>query len=380
MRTVPVESWRDEGVSPGRILLFSPSAPNAVGGMETVYEQLAAYLRNAGHDVTTLYGGIAARRVGEAAWVVPLEVLRTRHRIPLPRSAARVVCSFWSVLRLLVRLKPTSVHIHFVGAEALYFLSVRRFFGYRVVVTAHGSDIRHHYNPVSRLVQPYVLRKADAVTAVSASLAEIVRERSGRDAHVVLNGVDLDFWRRPQPKEHLSGAPTVVSVGRLERVKGTDVLIRAFSTVVQQFPQARLEVIGEGSLRPEIERLIRDLGLDRHVVLRGAMPPQSIRARLHQADVLAMPSRNEAFGLAALEGMAAGLPVVASETGGLPDLVGEAGVLVPPDNPIALANALVSVLSDEPLRQRMVNAAARRAKLFSWERSALAYEAILTAE
>ena len=366
-------------MSPGRILLFSPSPPNAVGGMETVYEQLAAYLRNAEYDVTTLYGGNTTRRVGEAAWVIPLEVLCTWHRIPLPRSVARVVRSFWNVLRLLIRLKPTTVHIHFVGAEALYFLSLRRVFGYRVVVTAHGSDIRRHYNPISRLVQPYILRKADAVTAVSESLAETVLERSGRDANVVLNGVDLDFWRRPQREEHSRGVPTVVSVGRLERVKGTDVLIRAFGTVVQQLPQARLEVIGEGSLRPELERLIQDLGLERHVVLKGAMSPQGIRARLHQADVLAMPSRNEAFGLAALEGMAAGLPVVASETGGLPELVGEAGVLVRPDNPLALANALIGIVTDDVLRQHMADAAVRRADLFSWKRSAVAYEAVLTA-
>ena len=93
-----------------------------------------------------------------------------------------------------------------------------------------------------------------------------------------------------------------------------------------------------------------------------------------------MPSRNEAFGLAALEGMAAGLPVVASETGGLPELVGEAGVLVPPDNPLALANALIGVLTDDVLRQRMADAAVRRAELFSWKRSAVAYKAVLTAE
>ena len=378
MQILPVKSQGGGGLGPGRILLFSPSAPNAVGGMETVYEQLAAYLRVAGYDVTTLYGGNTTRRVGEAAWVVPLEVIRTRHRIPLPRSAARVVRSLWTVLRFLMRLRPTTVHIHFVGAEALYFLSLRRVFGYRVVVTAHGSDIRRHYNPVSRFFQPYILRKADAVTAVSESLAELVRERCGRDAHVILNGVDLDFWRRPQRKEHASGTSTVVSVGRLERVKGTDVLVRAFGKVVQQLPGVRLEVIGEGSLRPELERLIQELGLDRHVVLKGSMSPQSVRARLHQADVLAMPSRNEAFGLAALEGMAAGLPVVASETGGIPELVGEAGVLVPPNDPPALAKALVGILTDDALRRRMADAAVRRAELFSWERSAVAYVDVLT--
>src|SRR5690625_13469 len=163
----------------------------------------------------------------------------------------------------------------------------------------------------------------------------------------------------------------------LEKVKGSDVLMRAFAEVTRRVPDARLVLIGDGSLQPELERIAAEHGITDSVELMGAMDRTAVRDHLHRAHVCAMPSRSEGFGLAALEGMAAGLPVVGSAVGGLPELTGEGGVLVPPEQPDALAETLTSMLMDEGFRRRTAVAATVRAEKFSWDHAVDAYETVL---
>ena len=155
--------------------------------------------------------------------------------------------------------------------------------------------------------------------------------------------------------------------------KGLDTLVAAARQVLARHPDVRLVLAGRGRDEARLRALVRDAGLgDRASVESDVDPPR--RARLFSgALVLAMPSRFEGFGMVAAEAMAAGVPVVATDLDSLPEVVGDAGILVPRDDAGALARALSGLLSDPGERSRLGSAARLRARRFTWDAVAEAH-------
>jgi phosphatidylinositol alpha-1,6-mannosyltransferase len=195
--------------------------------------------------------------------------------------------------------------------------------------------------------------------------------------------VDIPDDASPLP----SDAPTVLTIARIvDRYKGHDVMVRALALVRQTVPGARWVVIGDGSLRPAIEELARASGLGEAVLFLGAVSDEQRSQWLRRADVFAMPSRvpadghaGEGFGISFLEAGAHGKPVVAGGVGGALDSVvdGRTGLLVDPTDPVAVADALVRLLSDRDLAARLGRGGAERAREFAWPRIAARVEALL---
>jgi glycosyltransferase involved in cell wall biosynthesis len=219
-------------------------------------------------------------------------------------------------------------------------------------------------------VERVAMRRYAAVIAISESLRRFTEDVAGnRRVAVVEYGIPLRTTVRPERRPQEIGR--VLAVGRLTRQKGFDVAIRAFAPVSAQIPGARLEIAGEGEERPFLSRLIRELGLVGSVTLLGQR--DDVSELMQRADVLVHPARWEGFGLVLLEAMSAGLPIVASRVGAIPEVVDDeiTGVLVPPDDPKALAAALLRVLREPQLRQDFVEAGFSRLKSrFSVERMA----------
>jgi glycosyltransferase involved in cell wall biosynthesis len=154
----------------------------------------------------------------------------------------------------------------------------------------------------------------------------------------------------------LAPPPTVGFAGRLIREKGVDVLLRAFATVAARIPEARLLIAGAGPERERLEGLIASRHLSSSISLLGHLTPPELERSLASAWVQAVPSRwEEPFGLVAVEAMMRGTAVVASASGGLLEIVrhGESGLLVPPSDPATLAEALLLLLQDRSLAERM---------------------------
>ncbi|GBD14170.1 D-inositol 3-phosphate glycosyltransferase [bacterium HR25] len=167
--------------------------------------------------------------------------------------------------------------------------------------------------------------------------------------------------------------PLVLFVGRLEAIKGLDLLLRAFALL--QTP-ARLLIVGgderDDERRQRLERLARALSIRERLEFRPAVPHEELPLHYNAADVCAVPSYYESFGLVALEAMACGVPVVASGVGGLRDTVldGETGYLVPTPQPRSFARRLEALLADAALRQRLGEAARRQVARYDWQRVA----------
>jgi len=157
----------------------------------------------------------------------------------------------------------------------------------------------------------------------------------------------------------------VLMVSRLERHKGVDVLLRSVPHVLAVCPDARFVIAGPphpSVPKYELDNLVTDLGIGNHVQFAGQVPDEELAALYRRASVCVLPSYYEAFGLVAAEAMAFGVPVVATSAGGLPEVVedGVTGILVPPGDVRALAEAIVRVLDDPYLRQRMGKAGRSR--------------------
>src|SRR5207253_2618992 len=259
-------------------------------------------------------------------------------RIPAPRDLDP---------RLALRVRSAAraadlVHTHLVHADVYGALGARR-----LVSTKHNDD-PFRTGPF-RHVERALTRRAGRVVAITHSLARFLVDRVGlpRDKVTTIHyGLDElpGAWGRNEPAPVAVDARVLLAVCRLVPQKGVDVAVRALARVREDHPKAELVVLGEGPERQALERLADDLGVPVHLL--GRVP--DVAEWLRRADLLVHPVRWEGFGLALLEAMLASLPIVATEVSSIPEIVvdGETGLLVPPDDPAALAAAIAAVLDD----------------------------------
>jgi N-acetyl-alpha-D-glucosaminyl L-malate synthase BshA len=254
----------------------------------------------------------------------------------------------------------------------------------RTITTLHGTDVTIlGADPSYRETVAFCIDQSDAVTAVSASLRADTRREMPvkRDIVVIPNFLDCRFHRRvpdPDLRARLcpAGERLVIHVSNLRPVKQLDMVVRVFAQIRAQLP-ARLLIVGDGPELGRTEQSIRDLGLTEQVELIGEA--RDMVALLSVSDLFLLPSLQESFGLSALEAMACGVPVVASNVGGLPEVVddGVTGFLHPPDQAARMAESAVRLLSDPALHARMAAEGARRAmERFSADRIVPQYEAL----
>lgn len=333
-----------------RVLLVASSYAPRVGGLETVTAELAGGLRERGHAVqviTSRYPRILPAR----ETIAGIEVRRLYFVLArwnnLRRGRADLFfAGLWftpfATLQLLgevMRFKPDVVNFHFVGAPAFFVLAVHTLWGARLVVSLHGDDVegldsRPRFD--TRLFRALV-RRADAVTACSrALLDEAARiEPTARSKGIVIyNGVESAV-----AEEHCAAGSYWAAVGRLVLKKGFDVLLRALAMAQNQ----RLEfvIVGDGPERTRLQELAHALGVASRVQWRGALSRDDALHVIQHSRGVVIPSRQEPFGMVALEAMAAGKPVVATRVGGLPEVLeGAEAILVPADDADALAGAI----------------------------------------
>ncbi|HHX66269.1 MAG TPA: glycosyltransferase family 4 protein [Chloroflexi bacterium] len=259
----------------------------------------------------------------------------------------------------------------------------------RTVLTIHDLSFYHYPEcsspPLLRYLMtavPRSVRRADMVVADSESTRQDVIELLGVPQDrvaVVYAGVEPHFTTEPAkdeadvPGRYGIRTPFILAVGTLQPRKNYARLIRALHRLHEGYglPHQLVIVGGKGWLYEEIEHTIAELGLQEdRVLLAGFVRDEDLPALYRAADVFAYPSLYEGFGIPLLESMACGTPVVTTNVSSMPEVAGEAALLVPPDDIDALADALARTIQDESLRDDLRQKGLRRVREFTWESAA----------
>lgn len=303
--------------------------------------------------------------------------------------------AFVAIYRLLRAGRYHLVHTHISKAGFIGRLAARCAGVPVVVHTYHGwvQEV-HDENVAGRLLlacEKLAARTSDAVIAVSNSVVEdaLGNGIGTRPLYsIVPNGIDLTRFPRsgvPSDPRTVEGKPVLGVVGSMTSEKGYEVLLDAMVEVKRRFPKVQLYVIGDGPLRVDLETRAGQLELGETVRFLGRV--EDVRSWLYAFDLVLQPSLREGQGLALLEAMAAGCPVIASRVGGIPDFVEDqaTGVLVSPGDSGALARAICELAGDEERRKRLARAGLERVRSgYSLERMIGAvetlYESLLAAK
>lgn len=285
----------------------------------------------------------------------------------------------FALKRLLNEIKPDILHMHYLAPLiAPVILRFRPF-----IVSVWGSDIVDESGPGGvpgrlGLLKRIVLRQADAILASSRFLAALTCEYAGLPTErvpVYYWGVDLRQFppTRVSRRERAGGNLVIGYVKHLLPKYGAEYLLRAIPAVKKKHPAIKVILLGEGALRGELEKLVVDLAISDVVRFCGSISHEQIPKYLEQMDIFVMPSLYESFGMAAIEAQAMGVPVVATNVGGIPEAVadGITGILVPPRDPDAIAQAIIQLIEDNSLRLSMSREGPRFvARCFDWEKNA----------
>jgi glycosyltransferase involved in cell wall biosynthesis len=405
-----------------------PNAPSSREPLRVVIVAEHASARFGGEAILPLHYFRRLRARGLEAWLVTHARTRAELDAALPEERERIcyVPDTW-LNRLLWRVGSLLPHgLDLVTATALghIYTGLRQRRLVRGLVRAHGVHVVHQPIPVSaiepsvmtRLGAPLVVgplngnmdwppafrhheglgaRLALAAARIVAGFCNVVFPGKQRAAVVLVanertrrglprglraqvglmpeNGVDTQLWRRERSGRPADGVTRFVFLGRLEIFKGVAYLLRALARVGAA-ARVHLEIIGDGRERPALERLRAELGLGERVTFVGWVTQEQAAARLAVADVMVMPSLRDCGGAVVLEGMASGLPVIATAWGGPLDyLDASCGIFVPPDDEETLvagfAAAMLRLAGDHELRRRLGRAGRQRALAeFDWER------------
>lgn len=281
------------------------------------------------------------------------------------------------------------LHAHYAVPHATSAWIAKEMLGrdnFRIVTTLHGTDITLvGQDPSFRSLTQFSIAKSDGLTAVSEYLRRETHEHFGiplEDVRVIPNFVNLDKYRRdayPCHRRKLAreGEKIITHISNFRAVKRVEDVVRVFARVAPRIP-SRLLLIGDGPDRARAQEAADEAGVLDRVLFLGKQT--SVAELLSCTDLFLLPSETEAFGLVALEAMACGVPVVATRTGGIPEVVedGATGYLAPVGDVEHMADAAIALLSDKDLWHRFSAAARIGAERFSADKVVAEYESYYT--
>jgi phosphatidyl-myo-inositol dimannoside synthase len=360
---------------PDRLLVLTPDFPPGRGGIQLLLDRVIRHSPSFASRVVTMTSPGAREFDAEQ----PFEVRRVNW-LPGSRRASFGLLNAVG-LREARRFRPHAVLSgHIVTAPAAW--AIRKALGPRAVQYLYADEVR----AAPRLCG-FALRDAGAVVAISRHAEAMARAfgAEGSRIHRIPPGVDLPRGRAPATR---ADRPTLLTVARLDdEYKGHDVILRALPLIKRQVPDVFWVVIGDGALRPRLERQAAEAGLTEAVRFLGEVSDAERDRWYGTAHVFLMPSRlpaeggGEGFGIVYLEAAARGLPVVGGNVAGAVDAVvpGETGLLVDPTDPAAIASAVAELLQSPERVAEMGRNAAAHARQFAWPVIARQVEEVILA-
>ncbi|QAZ66032.1 glycosyltransferase family 4 protein [Solidesulfovibrio carbinolicus] len=371
------------------LLLLNYEYPPIGGGAGNATANMARELAGLGHRVrvvTAVYGGLSRRQMVDGYELVRLPAVRRHADHCSPLEMLTFLASAGLALPLGQWDFQADACIAFFGipcGPAAWLL--KQLCGVPYIVSLRGGDVPGFqpydlagYHKATGPLIRFLWRGAAHVVANSQGLAALARQSAGQTPiRMIPNGVDTARFTPAESLEE-SGPVRLVFVGRVVHQKGLDVLLTALARLPAGVDY-ELTIVGDGPLRGALTEQAAALGVLSRLRFAGWAGREAMPELLRRADLFVFPSRDEGMPNAVLEAMAAGLPVIATRISGNEEVVadGETGLLVPPDDPDALAGALAGLLADAALRRRLGAAGRERVcREYSWRSVAERYAAL----
>lgn len=338
------------------------------GGAEIMCENLTYALKNAGQEVfaVSLYHDRTpiARRMEEAG----IRIVYLDKKLGLDLSMVP------KLIKIIRRERPDVVHTHLDVIK--YAVLAAKLAGVKKCVhTVHSLADREAEGRVQKIINGFYFRRGWSLpVALTPEVRNSVAEFYGLPlsrVSVIYNGIDLSRCV-PKTTYETGETVTILHVGRFDVPKNHPGLLEAFRLLLETHPECRLRLVGDGELRPDMEKLAREKGIADFVEFCGMQ--SNVYPYLHDADIFTLPSIYEGNPMTIIEAMGTGLPIVASRVGGIPDMIsdGESGLLVEPE-PQSICAGLTRLVGDAALRQRLGLAARKQSQTFSAEHMARDY-------
>ena len=291
------------------------------------------------------------------------------------------ICQFFMTWRIMRREHIDIIHSHWLIPQGLVAGILHFFTGVPHISSVHGTDI--HLISSHRIMHPvlrFIAHSSQCITANSSHTAKLLSaivKAEECKIQVLPMGIHASEYDRPNSKNLTwdRNKKVILFVGRLIRWKGVQTLIISMKEVKRVWPESRLVIIGEGPMREELEEVAAGNQVSSSVIFLGRQEKEVLLSYYKNSDVFVLPSivyqdQTEGLGVVLLEAMASGIPVIGSNTGGIPDIItdGVNGTLVPPGNPDALAEAIINIFSDRELADNFRKAGIKTVQeRFSWD-------------
>ncbi len=354
-----------------KVLLLSVDFPPHRDGVSTLSYHYARRLAERGHDVLVVGPRSGGDRELDRSspfrvWRFPGYGLGVARFFPFMSWAKAAMMCF----------RPDIVLPMNVGYGGLLCLVLRPFLRRRYITFAYAYEfLKVRANPILHRLYRRIYARGEFTVAIS----QFTKSR------LVEFGVPEDAIRIIHPgvapalsnTSRSGGAvPAIGTCGRLIRRKGHDLVIRALPAVLEEVPGVVYRIAGDGPERHRFEKLANELGVSNHVEFLGRLPEEELPRFYRELDVFVMPGRDdgqsghvEGFGIVYLEAAIQGVPSIGTQTGGIPEAIGETGLIVPPDSPTALADAIIDLLTNADRRRQLGHRARERALAdFGWDR------------
>jgi len=346
--------------------------PKNVGGKEIATFNIAKYLTERGHEVyiiTTLDKGLPKESVENGVYIRRI----CQRKIKLSTGLFWIK-TFWEIKKI----NPHIINVQGIMVAIPAYLA-KKFLGMSYVIYGRGSDV---YLPATyiKLISKIVLKNAGSVIALTESMKKKLQEIYARDMFVVPNGIDLKKFDTDLEKKMCvkKTKKVILFIGRLHAVKGVRYLIEAMKIIQNEDSEIKLMLVGDGKDRTKLQKLVKSLDLGDCVSFAGQIPNHRIPEYMATSDIFVLPSLSEGFPNVILEAMASRLPIIATDSGGIPCLIQNEvnGFLVKPRNSNEIAKKILFLLKNDKVRQDISANNKNLAKEYSWEKIVVQLEKI----
>jgi L-malate glycosyltransferase len=305
-----------------------------------------------------------------------------------------ITAEFFALLSVARKEKPDVIHAHWILPQGFTAALVGKILNIPIVTTAHAGDVFPLKNPIFKILSKFSVKSAAASTVNSNFTNKAVEKISGIKSKVIPMGVDLKTFSSSSSTSQLkkkyrigNNDKILLFVGRLAEKKGVTYLISAMNAIIKKYPNCKLLIVGDGPEKPALIKQTQSLGLFNKIIFTGSIPNSDLPQFYKAADIFVLPSiidkrgDTEGLGVVLLEAIASGTAVIASNVGGIPDIVmnKKTGLLTDQKSSLGLSSAIVNLLGSLSQRKKLATAAKQHiSKNYSWNKIAKEFNSVFS--